>query len=137
MWWCVMNCVSVRCDIVFEMCCLECVINRDGVKCDLWLNSRTSDVTCGVLKWCELCHSWTLLYLYFCYNYIIVIFISCMYASIYLYLLRNVITHSLYVVCICILWWSRTLCSWEQMTRWIALRNLMLEDVETQYSDRT
>ena len=30
-----MNSVSVRCGIVFEMCCLEYVINREGMECDL------------------------------------------------------------------------------------------------------
>jgi len=74
MWWCVMNCVSVRCGIVFEICCLEYVINLEGMECDLWLNSRTSDVTWWVLKGCELCQSWALIYLYCCYNYIIVIY---------------------------------------------------------------
>jgi len=131
-----MNCISVRCGIVFEMCCLEYVNNREGVECDLWLNSRTSDVMCWVLKWCELCPSWALLYLYCCYNYIIVIFTSYMYAFVYLYSLRNVMTHSVCVVCVWILWWSWTMGSWEQMARWITLRNLVLEDAETQCSNR-
>ena len=30
-----MNYVSVRCGIVFKMCYLEYVINREGVECDL------------------------------------------------------------------------------------------------------
>ena len=136
MWWCEMNCVSVRCGIVFEMCCLEYVINHEGVECDLWLNSRTSDVMCWVLKWCELCPSWALLYLYCCYNYIIVIFISYLYTSVYLYSLKNVMTHSLCIICIWILWWSRTLCSWEQMTKWMTLKNLVQEDAGTQFYDR-
>ena len=42
-------------------------------------------------------------------------------------LVRNLITHSLCVFCVWIMWWSRTLCSWEHMTRWIVLRNLMLK----------
>ena len=57
-------------------------------------------------------------------------------AFIYLYLFRNAITHSLCVVYVWILWWSRTLCSWEQMARWIALRNLVLEDAKTQCYDK-
>ena len=130
-WWCVMNCVSVRCNIVFEMCFLEYVINRECVECDLWLNFMTGDVMCWVLKWCELCQSWTLLYLYCCYNHIIVIFISYMYASIYLYSLRNMMTHSSCVIYVSILWWSRTSYSWKHMARWIALRNPMLKDTGT------
>jgi len=47
-----------------------------------------------------------------------------------------VITHSLCAICVWILWWSRTLCSWEQMTRWITLKNLVLKDVGTQCSNR-
>ena len=57
-------------------------------------------------------------------------------AFIYLYLFRNVITHSSCVVCNWILWWSRTLCSWEQMVRCIAMENLMLENDGTQCSSR-
>ena len=30
-----MNCVSVRCDILFKICCLEYAINHEGVECDL------------------------------------------------------------------------------------------------------
>ena len=51
-------------------------------------------------------------------------------------LVRNVIAHSRFVVCVWIMWWFWTLCSGEQMTRWTALRNIMLKDVETQRSDR-
>ena len=98
MWWYVMNCVSVWCGIALEICCLKYVINHEGMECDLWLNTRTSEVTSWVLKWCELCQSWVLLYLYCCYNYIIVIFISYMYASVCLYPLRNVMTYSSCVV---------------------------------------
>ena len=93
------------------------VINREGIECDLWLNFRTSDVTWWVLKWCELCQSWTLLYLYCCNNYIILIFMSYLYAFVYLYSWRNVMTHFSCVVYAWILWWSWTLCLWEQMTR--------------------
>ena len=132
-----MNCVSVRCDILFKICCLEYAINHEGVECDLWLTSRTGDVTCWVLKWCELCQSWALLYLYYCgYNYIIVILISYLYASMYHYSLRNVMTHSLCVVCVWIMWWSQTLCSWDQMIRWMTMENLVLQDGWTRYSDR-
>jgi len=48
----------------------------------------------------------------------------------------NVITHSLCVVCVWILWWSRTLYSWEQMIRWMAMEKLMLEDAGTPCSNR-
>jgi len=51
-------------------------------------------------------------------------------------LVKNVITHYPCVVCVWILWWSWALCSWKQMTRWIALRNHVLKDVGTQNSDR-
>ena len=47
-----------------------------------------------------------------------------------------VITYSLCAICVWILWWSQTLCSWEQMTRWMTLKNLVLGDVRTQCSDR-
>ena len=50
-------------------------------------------------------------------------------------LFRNVITHSPCVVCVWILWWSRILCSREQMARWIPLMNLVLKDTGTQCSD--
>ena len=70
-----------------------------------------------------------------------VINIFIMYFNLLMYLfirilVRNVIVHSLCIVCIWILWWSQTLCSWEQMIRWMTLKNLVLEDVGTQYSDR-
>ena len=51
-------------------------------------------------------------------------------------LVRNVITHSLCVVCVWILWWSRALCLWEQMIRWMILESLMLEAAGTQCSNR-
>jgi len=47
-----------------------------------------------------------------------------------------VITHSLCAICVWILWWYRTLCLWEQMIRWMTLKNLMPEDVDIQCSDR-
>ena len=47
-----------------------------------------------------------------------------------------VITHSLYAICVWIMWWSRILCSWEQMTRWTTLKNLVPENVGTQRSDK-
>ena len=55
---------------------------------------------------------------------------------VYLYSFRNVITHTLCVICVWILWWSQTLCLWEQMTRWMTLKNLVLDEVVTQCSDR-
>ena len=51
-------------------------------------------------------------------------------------LVRNVIIHSLCVVCVRILWWSWTLYSGKQMARWSDLRNLVLKDVGTQCTDR-
>ena len=56
--------------------------------------------------------------------------------AIPLQVLRNMIAHSLCAICIWILWWSWTLCSWEQMTRWMTLKNFVLEDVETLCSNR-
>ena len=53
---------------------------------------------------------------------------TCCFVSL---LVRNVITHSPCIVCVWILWWSRT-----QMIRWIMLRNLVLKDVGTQCSNR-
>ena len=72
-----------------------------------------------------------------CLNKLYLIYMICISSCLVSLLVRNVITHSSCVVCVWILWWSRTLCSGEHMTRWIALRNLMLKDVGTQYSDRT
>jgi len=76
-----------------------------------------------------------------CYTYIVVIsilllYLSYLYAFVYLYLLKNVMTHSSCVACVWILWWSWTLYSWEQMTRWIVLRNFVLKDARTQCFDR-
>ena len=79
------------------------------------------DVTWQVVEWDELCLS----KLYFVY----MICISIL--SHFFLLVRNVITHSLCVVCVWILWWSRTLCSWEKMVRWMVIENLMLEGVGT------
>ena len=92
----------------------------------LWLNHW--DKWCYAMsgKMMRIVLSWA------CYTYIIY---RC--AFVYLYLFRNVITHSLCVVCFWILWWSRTLSLWEQMVRWMALENLVLEDTETQCYDRT
>jgi len=64
------------------------------------------------------------------------VYMICISSCLVSPLIRNVITRSLYVVCVWILWWSWTLCSGEQMTRWIDLRNLVLKDVETQHFDR-
>ena len=121
-WWWVMNCVSERCCVVLEICCFEHVINVKVWNAIFWLNPW--DKWCYVLsvEMIQIVLSWA------CYTYIMCV---C-----YLYMFRNVITHSLCVVCVWILWWSRTLCSWEQRTRWIALRNLVLEDTRTQYSNR-
>jgi len=131
MWWCVMNCISVRCDFVFEMCCLEYVINHEGVECDLWLNSWTSDVMCRVLKWCELCQSWALLYLYYyCFIYIIHV---CFCLSLFV----EECDDSLPVCCLCLdLVMISNLVFMEQMVRLIALKNLMREDARTQCYDR-
>ena len=64
------------------------------------------------------------------------VYMICISSCLVSLLVRNVITHSPCVVCVWILWWSWTLCSGEQMTRWIALRNHVLKDVGTQRSDR-
>ena len=64
------------------------------------------------------------------------IYMICIFSCLVSLLVRNVITHSPCVVRVWILWWSWTLCSGEQMTRWTALRNIVLKDVETQRSDR-
>ena len=75
-----------------------------------------------MVKWREMC----LIKLYFIYT-------TCISMLFCLSLLvRNVITHSLRVVYVWILWWSRTFCSWENMVRWIAMENLMLEYAGTQ-----
>ena len=64
------------------------------------------------------------------------VYMKCISSCLVSLLVRNVITHSTCVVCVWILWWSWTLWSGEQMTRWIALRNIMLKNIETQRSDR-
>ena len=64
------------------------------------------------------------------------VYTICISSCLVSLLVRNVITHSRFIVCVWILWWSWTLCSGEQMTRWTALRNIVLKDVETQRSDR-
>ena len=64
------------------------------------------------------------------------VYMICISSCLVSLLVRNVITHSPRVICVWILWWSWTLCSGEQMTRWIALRNHVLKDVGTQRSDR-
>ena len=90
-----------------------------------------------VVLWCDVGRkngemTWTIFkYVLFCLYDIYTYLLSCFFP-----LVRNVITHSLCVVCVWIIWWSWTLCSGEQMTKWVVLRNLMLKDVGTQYSDR-
>jgi len=93
--------------------------------CVMWLTIEKWILNNKVVELCELCLS----KFYFVY----MICISSCLASL---LVRNVITHSPCVVCVWILWWSWTLCLGKQMTRWIALRNLVLKDIETQCSDR-
>jgi len=71
-----------------------------------------------------------------CVNKFYLVYMICISSFLASLLVRNVISHSLCVVCVWILWWSWTLCLGEQMTRWIALRNLVLKVVETQRYDR-
>ena len=84
------------------------------------------DITWQMVEWHELCLS----KLYFIY----MICISML--PRFSLIVMNVITHSLRVVCVWILWWSQTLYSWEQIVRWMTMENLMLEDVGTQSFDR-
>ena len=83
-------------------------------------------VTQQVVEWHELCLS----KLYFIYMICISMF-SC-----FPILVRNVINHSSCAICVWILWWSRTLCSWEQIVRRMTMENLMLKNAGTQCSDR-
>ena len=76
----------------------------------------------GKMMWIEL--SWA----YYTYTMYVCVFV-------YLYSFRNVITYSPCIVCVWILWWFWILCSWEQMTKWISLRNIISEDVGIQCSD--
>ena len=99
---------------------LEYMNEWDVLCCDVMLDDK-------VIKWCELCLS------KFYFVYMISIPTCCFVFSL---LVRNVITHNLCAICVWILWWSQTLCSWEQMIRWITMKNLMLEDMGTQCSDR-
>ena len=60
--------------------------------------------------------------------------ISKLWKLIFEWLKNNVITHSLCVFCVWILWWSQALNSWEQMVRWMTMENVTLEAAGTQYS---
>ena len=92
----------------------------------LWLNLWD--------KWCY-AMSDKMMWIVLSWVYYTYIIYRC--AFVYLYLFRNVITHSLYIVCVWILWWFRSLSSWEQMIRWMkTLKNLVLEDAETQCSNK-
>ena len=92
--------------------------------CVMWLMNEKWILNDKVVELRELCLSKLYLIYMICIS-------SCHVSP----LVRNVITHSLCVVCVWILWWSWTLCSGEYMTRWIVLRNLVLNDVGTQCSD--
>jgi len=87
--------------------------------CDIMLRDK-------MVKWSELCLS----KLYFIY----MICISML--SHFSLLARNMIIQSPRAICVWILWWSQPLCSWEQMVRWMTIKNLMLEDWGTQCYDR-
>ena len=94
-----------------------------------YVNDVKMDETCCVEMWCYTTSdemTWVVFNLYFIYM-ICISMLSC-----FSLLVRNVITHSLRVVYVWILWWSRTFCSWENMVRWIAMENLMLEYAGTQ-----
>ena len=107
---------------------LKCVV------LNMWLIVKAWNVICDEILgqvmlrdecWNDVnCAKLSLLYLYY----------ICVF--IYLYLFTNVITHSLCFVCVWILSGSQSLCSWEQITRWITLKNLVLGDVRTQCSNR-
>ena len=93
--------------------------------CVMWLMIEKWIWNDKVVKLRELCLSkWYLIYM------------ICISSCLVSLLVRNVITHSQFAVCVWILWWSWTLCSGEQMIRWMALRILVLKDVKTQRSDR-
>ena len=123
-WWWIMNYMSMRHCVVLEMCYYENVINVKVWNMIVWLNpwDKWYYTMSGKMMWTVL--SWAC-------NTILDI---CDF--VYLYLFRNMITHSMCVVCVWILWWSRTLCLWEQMITWMNLKNLVLKEVETQCSDR-
>ena len=93
--------------------------------CVMWLMIEKWILNDKVVELCELC-----------LNKLYLIYMICISSCLNSLLVRNVITHSLCVVCVWILWWSWTLCSEEQMTRWTALRNIVLKDVGTQRSDK-
>ena len=96
-----------------------CENEQDVLCCDVMLRDK-------VVEWRELCLS--KLYL------IYMICISML--SHFSLLARNVMTHSPCVICVWILWWSWTLCLWEQIVRWMVMENLMLKDAGTQCSNR-
>ena len=89
------------CGLIADSCC--CCWLLGLVSVEVWV---CCDMTLGdkMVKWREL----YLRNFYFVY----IIFIPTCYLF-FSQLVRNVITHSPCVVCVWILWWSRTLCSWE------------------------
>jgi len=112
---------SILIDLVilyFDPSVRECCKNEwDMLCCDVMLHDK-------VVKWRELCLS--KLYL---------IYMKCISMLFRFSLLaRNVITHSPYSICVWILWWSWTLCLWEQMIKWMTMKNL--EDARIQCFDR-
>ena len=120
-----MLCMSVRCCVLLEMYCFEHMTNLKMWNMILWLNlwDRWCYAMNGKMMWIVLSSAY--------YTYIV-----CVYVFIYIYLFRNMVTHSLCVACVWIVWWSQTLCSWEQMVRWMTLKNLVLENTKTQCSNR-
>ena len=108
---------SILIDLVilcFDSWVLECCENEwDMLCCDVMLCDK-------VVEWCDLCLSKLYLSYMMCIS-----MLSC-----FSLLARNVITHFPCAICIWILWWFRILCSWEQMVRWMTMKNLMLEDAK-------
>ena len=85
--------------------------------------------------------SFYLLFFFFVYYYCFCLVLLHRFVKALLYAAMSgfdlgVITHSLCAICVWILWWFRTLCSWEHITRWMILKNLVLKNAETQCSHR-
>ena len=111
--------MKLMCYYVLIRVCDFCVLWLMIERYDWWLKSEF-----WMTKWCNnVSYAKWIVFGYY--------MLSC-----FSLVIKNVITHFQFVVCVWILWWYSTLCSGEQMTRWTALRNIVLNDDMTQCSDR-
>ena len=115
--------------VYYEIDECHCVLTRVCDSCVMWLVIEKKWIL--KIKW------WNNMS---CIKLSYVINISIIYFNYVLFIcfvnFFCVITYSLCAICVWILWWSQTLCSWEQMTRWMTLKNVVQEAVGTQCFDR-